>query len=68
MKFNHSFDSDVQRFTQFDGYITIDPKTKFIEFTNKKPNSNPTYILEADPQEVEKQQKKYKEKMASKLK
>lgn len=49
VKFNHSFDSSVQRFTQFDGYITIDPVSKFIDFTNKKPNSNPTYILEADP-------------------
>lgn len=68
VKFNHSFDSSVQRFTQFDGYITIDPVSKFIDFTNKKPNSNPTYILEADPQEVERQQIKYKQKMARKFK
>lgn len=67
VKFNHSLDSDVQRFTQFDGYMTIDQETKYIEFTIKKPNNNPKYILEADPMEVEKQQKRYQQKMKEKL-
>lgn len=59
VKFNHSFDEDVQRFTQFDGYMEYDREKKYLKFTNKKPSNNPKYILEADPAEVEKQQKKY---------
>lgn len=55
VKFNHSFDSDVQRFSQFDGYMSYDKDSKYLKFTNKKPNNNPKYILEADPIEVEKQ-------------
>ena len=35
--------------------MVIDKETKFIEFTNKKPNNNPKYIPEAEPIEVEKQ-------------
>ena len=53
IKFNHSLDSDVQRFTQFDGFMQLDEEGKTITFTNKKPNTNPKYILEADPATIE---------------
>ena len=52
VKFNHSLDDSVQRFTQFDGFMQIDSETNYIKFTIKKPNNNPQYILEADPSEI----------------
>ena len=67
IKMNHSFDSDVQRFSQFDGYIQLSKDGKYLEMTNKKPSNNPKYILEADPDTIAKEQKEHQEHMKKKL-
>lgn len=62
IKLNHNLDGHVQAFTQYEGFMQIEEaldleppfgmKT-FLRITNKKPNNNPKFILEADPYEVE---------------
>ena len=48
-KYNNNLDKSIQNFSQFDSIISISGDGKELIITNKKPNENPEYVLEADP-------------------
>lgn len=55
-KLNHSLDSSVQQFTQFDGFIQLDEDNDDeLVITLKKPSNKKEYILEADPAQADKE-------------
>ena len=65
MKYNSAFDLSTLRESTFQSYLQLSQDGQRIIITNKKFIKTGDYILEADPNEIEKQQKKV---MASQLK
>ena len=49
VKYNYSLEEEIQNQLQFDGTIQLSEDGQELIIINKKPNTNPEYILEADP-------------------
>ena len=52
-KYNYNIDEKVQNFRQFEAYLSLSKDGTQLIITNMKPISNPEYVLEADPNVVE---------------
>lgn len=51
IKFNHSVDSETQRFSQFNSYLQLSTDLTYLEIVNKKPIDQPISMLQMDPRE-----------------
>ena len=60
IKYNYSIDPEGQNHLQFDALLQVSQDGKELLIYNKKPNDNPEYIPEADPDEVKRQRDLYK--------
>ena len=47
VKYNNTFDSSVQNFPTYDGYLQIEHG--YLVITLKKPCAKPEYIMNSDP-------------------
>ena len=52
-KYNYALDSVVQNFGTFECFIELSKDYKYIKITNRKPNEQIKYILEADPEKLQ---------------
>lgn len=62
-KYNHAMDPSVQNHKIFEATIELSPDGTELIITNKKPVSDPEYILEPDPNVVKAQVKMRKNQM-----
>ena len=51
-KLNHSVDTNIQRLTQYDGYMQLSIDLDFLEIVNKKPTDQPFHIMQMDLKEL----------------
>lgn len=59
IKLNHSVDTNIQRFTQYEGYFQLSMDFEELEIINKKPTDQPFHILQMDPQELVVEKRKF---------
>lgn len=68
VKFNHSVDSDTQRFSQFNSYFQLSTDFKYMEIINKRPIDQPIEILQMDPREYFKKKAEFMRKRMADIK
>lgn len=56
-----SLDDTTQNFSSYDGFMFTDEESQELIIMNMKPNTNPKYVLLADPKEVIEEKKKWEE-------
>lgn len=66
MKYNYSIDPEGQNHLQFDALLQVSPDGKDLLIFNEKPDDNPEYIPEAEPEVVKRQREIYKESVRKK--
>ena len=60
VKYNYSLDKETCDFTSYESILQLSEDGKTIKLTNLKPKINNLYVLEADPNEVLKQQQEFR--------
>ena len=59
IKYNYAVDDSVQNSSCFEAFLQLSEDEEFLMITNKKPDEDPEYILEADPEAVRNAQEAY---------
>ena len=58
-KMHSSLDDSTQNFSSYEGFMHTDMESQELIIMNKKPVSNPQYVLLSDPQMVHEEKKKW---------
>ena len=58
-KYNYALEEIVQNFSSFQGFIKLSQDGEYLNIINLKPNEKLKYVLEADPNIVKSEKKKF---------